>query len=446
LSHSQDLSLRDQAAAVRAGEIDPGELLDATLARIEERNPRLNAIVATFPEESRRMLAEAPRDAPLYGVPVAIKDEFAIPWRAPRNGAEAEALPAGASGAFRLIRDSGAVIVGVSHMHFWGAGTTGHISAYGPVRNPWDTERCAGGSSGGSASAVAGRLVAAAIGKDGGGSIRLPSAYCGITGLKCTNDTFPRDGDVHRHSSVGAHGPMCRDAADARMFGEALLARELPAADGAGLRVGLVRDPYWGDLDPAVESACSDAIAAAGWEVEDVAIDGSRHSLIAEVLIITVESLPELRPEDLAEANPLMSALLKYERFLPAEALVRAQRIRSQLRRSAAALFERVDLLAWPTSPAGAPPVEDPKVERPSGPAPADPANVAQAAVGNLTGIPGINVPVGLDRDGLPIGLTLHAPWRREEVLLDAAEHLERATGRAHVDAAPPLAEASIHR
>jgi Asp-tRNA(Asn)/Glu-tRNA(Gln) amidotransferase A subunit family amidase len=185
-------------------------------------------------------------------------------------------------------------------MHFWGAGTTGHVSAYGPVGNPWDPTRCAGGSSGGSASAVGGRLVAGAVGADGGGSVRLPAAYCGVTGLKLTNNAVPRDGHVHAHSALGAFGPLCRDAADARLLGSALLARELPAGNGSGLRVALVREPFWSDLDPAVEQACETALEASGWEVDEISIDGAEYALISTVVIITVEALPEIGPEDLA--------------------------------------------------------------------------------------------------------------------------------------------------
>ena len=436
MSHPQDLPLREQAAAIRSGELDPAELLDATIARIEERNGELNAVVATFPEQSRGMLEAAP-DGPLRGVPVGIKDEFTIPWRAPRNGSSIDALPPGESAVFRRLRDAGAVVAGVTQMHFWGAGTTGHVSADGPVGNPWNPARCAGGSSGGSASSVGGRIFAAAVGADGGGSVRLPSAYCGVTGLKLTNNVVPRDGHVHRHSALGAFGPICRDAADARLFGSALLARDLPAGDGSRLRAAVVRDPFWSDLDPAVESACQEALDASGWEVDEITLDGVEHALIATVVIITVEALPELGEEDLAEADMLMRALIKYERLMPADALARAYRIRAQTRRATAAAFENYDLLAWPTVPVTAPPIENPTVVRPSGPTPAEPANVGQAGFGNLTGIPGINVPVGFDGDGMPIGLMLQAAWGREEVLLDAAEHLEGVNGRRYVDAEP---------
>jgi Asp-tRNA(Asn)/Glu-tRNA(Gln) amidotransferase A subunit family amidase len=311
------------------------------------------------------------------------------------------------------------------------------------VRNPWDPTRCGGGSSGGSASAVGGRLLGGAVGADGGGSVRLPAAYCGVTGLKLTNNAVPREGHVHRHSPLGAFGPLCRDAADARLFGSVLLDRELAAGDGSGLRVALVRDPFWSNLDPAVEQACQGALEASGWEVDEITIDRAGLSLVSTVVLITIDALPEFGEEDLREADPLSRALIKYERLMPAEAYVRATRIRSHLRRELAAAFEKYDLIAWPTVPAAAPPIEAPVVELPSGTVPADPANVGQAGFGNITGIPGINVPVGFDAAGMPIGLMLQAAWNREETLLDAAEHIETATDRRFVDAQPPIAAAT---
>ena len=137
MSELLDRPLREQAAMIAAGDADPAELLDEALARIEARNPELNAIVDTFPDESGRMLAEAPA-GPLHGVPVAIKDEWPLPWRAERLGAAELLSPThpGQSGPYRALRDAGAVIVGVANMHEYGAGSTGHVSAYGPARNP----------------------------------------------------------------------------------------------------------------------------------------------------------------------------------------------------------------------------------------------------------------------------------------------------------------------
>ncbi|MEA2273367.1 MAG: indoleacetamide hydrolase, partial [Solirubrobacteraceae bacterium] len=247
----------------------------------------------------------------------------------------------------------------------------------------------------------------------------------------------------HPYASVDAHGHFCRDAGDARLLGSALFGRHLPAGDGSGLRVAVVPEPFWTDLDPEVERACRDALGAGGWAVEEIALAGAEHTQVAAVLRLTLENIPGIGDEELAEANPLMRALVKYEKVLPAELLVRADRIRAQLRRSAVDAFERFDVLAWPTVPAPAPPIAAPVVELPSGQHPADAGNVRQTGFGNLTGIPGITVPVGLHSSGLPMGLQLQAAWGREGLLLDAAEHLEDATGREHVDALPPIAAAT---
>lgn len=434
--HPQDLALRDQAALVASGDLDPAELLQATLERIEERDGSLRSVAATFPSESERMLAEAPQ-GPLHGVPIGVKDQFALPWRAPQDGTPTAAIPAGESGVFRRLRDAGAVVACVTNMHWWGAGSTGHLSAYGPVANPWSDEHCGGGSSGGSAAAVGARIVAGAVGADGGGSIRLPAAYCGVTGIKPTFGAVPTDGNVHGYLSMDVAGPLCRDAADTRLLASVLCGRDLPAGDGSGLVAGIVREPFWEDLDPEVESACRDALAAAGWRTEEVTLDGAAFAQVAAVIKLTIEGVPSITAADLAEADPLLRALVKYELLLPAHLVARADRVRALLRRSAADAFGRVDVLVWPTVPAPAPRIDDPTVTLPSGVQPADAANVRQSGFGNLTGLPGVSVPVGLHSSGLPMGLMVQGAWGDEARVLDAAEHFERATERAFVDALP---------
>jgi Asp-tRNA(Asn)/Glu-tRNA(Gln) amidotransferase A subunit family amidase len=436
VTHLQDLSLREQAAGIASGEIDAAELLRATLERFEERNPSVNAIVATFPEDSERMLAEAP-DGPLHGVPIAVKDQFQIPMRAPRDGTEHEAAPAGDSGIFRRLREAGAVVAGVTNMHFRGGGSTGVQSAYGPVGNPWNAEHVGGGSSGGSASAVGARMVAGSVGADGGGSIRLPAAYCGVVGIKPTFGAVPVDGNIHGFYDLDALGPFARDSDDARLLTEVLSGRELPPGDATGLRVAIPRF-FWEDLDPEVEGACRELLAAAGWQTEDVDVDAQEHARIATALNLAVQMLPEWPTDDLDELDPLSRAYTKFSLLIPANALARAHRARSQMRRSLAELFGRFDMLALPTVPAPAPPIADPTVHLPSGPHPADRANVRQTGLGNLTGVPGVNVPAGLHSSGLPIGLQLMAPWDAEARLLDAAKHIEQATSREFVDAVPP--------
>jgi Asp-tRNA(Asn)/Glu-tRNA(Gln) amidotransferase A subunit family amidase len=445
-----DLSLRAQAAAIAAGELDPGELLDATLARIEERNPAINAVVETFPERSRQMLESAPK-GPLHGVPVVLKDEWPLPWRAQRFGMAEMPTPAAPaeSGPYRALRDAGAVLVGVGNMHEAGASSTGNLSVYGPARNPWNTERCPGGSSSGPGSAVAARLVAGAVGADGIGSIRFPAAYCGLTGLK---PTFGRSAMEGHHmaevTTTIVSGPLCADAADCRLLGSALFGEELAAGDPAGLRIGVVEDVVSEDVAPEVRAACEAAIEqlreATGGEVRRVEIADLEASALATVIIANAETLGGVTPQQLNELNPELSPInrgfAKYRMLLPAAAVAKSARVRTAMRRRLAALFEDVDVLAWPTVPAVAPPLEAPLVELPSGTTTADEANVRGAGLANLTGTPAISIPVGLGADGMPIALQLQAAWGRDELLLDAAEALERANGRRWVESLPPLA------
>jgi Asp-tRNA(Asn)/Glu-tRNA(Gln) amidotransferase A subunit family amidase len=452
VSAALDLGLRGQAAAIASGGVDPGELLDAALARIEQRNPALNAVVETFPERSREMLAAAP-EGPLRGVPIVIKDEWPLPWRAQRFGAAELMAPTapGESGPYRALRDAGAVVVGVGNMHELGAGSTGNVSVYGPARNPWNTERCPGGSSSGPAASVAGRLVAGAVGADGLGSVRFPAAYCGLTGLK---PTFGRSAMEGHHmapsTTLIVSGPLCADAADCRLLGSVLFGEDLSAGDAAGLRIGIVRDPVSEDVTPEVREACDAAIEAlraeTGGEVREISLPDLEAATLAAILIINSESMVGVAPQRLnsldPELSPIARGTLKYRMLLPAAATVQAAQVRTLMRRRLASLFEQVDAIAWPTIPAPAPPLEAPLVELPSGTLTADQANVRGAALANLTGIPSISIPVGLSGEGLPIALQLQAAWGRDELLLDAAEALERANGRRWVESLPPLAEA----
>jgi aspartyl-tRNA(Asn)/glutamyl-tRNA(Gln) amidotransferase subunit A len=446
--HPQDLSLREQARAIATGELDATELLEATLSRIGERDSELNSIVDRFASESAQMLNEAP-EGPLHGVPVAVKDMFALPWRAPRDGSvrNMTGVGAGESAVYRRLRDAGAVVVGVTNMHEHGAGSTGHISAYGPCGNPWDPARCGGGSSGGSAAAVGARLVAGAVGTDGGGSIRYPAAYCGVTGLKLTWGLVPSDGYTHAYSSMSAPGPLCRDTGDARLLAEALVGRPLEVRRAQRLRLGVVPG-FWEDVDPEIAALCQSAVdelREAGMAVTEVPLEGIEHGRIATVLRLWLEDAAAVAPQAAREHEPDLSpigrALSKYRSLIPAEALVRADAVRAILRRSLVDAGRKADVLVWPTVAAPAPAIENPTVELPSGPVPADYANVRMGGVANLTGAPALSAPVGLTRAGLPAGLHLMTHWRDPERLLDIAELLEQVTDRRHVDAVPQIAQ-----
>jgi Asp-tRNA(Asn)/Glu-tRNA(Gln) amidotransferase A subunit family amidase len=445
-----DRPLGEQAAALASGEAEASELLDETLARIEERNRSVNAVVETFPERSREMLVAAP-EGPLRGVPVVIKDEWPLPWRAQRFGAAQMFAPTapGESGPYRALRDAGAVIVGVANMHEWGSSSTGNVSVYGPARNPWDPERCPGGSSSGPGAAVGARMVAGAVGADGIGSIRYPAAYCGVTGLKPTFGRSAMEGHHVRGTTTIVSGPLCSDAEGCRLLGSALFGEQLPRGEAGGLRIGVVRGPVAEDCGEAVRSACESAIEAlaaqSGGSVREIELPGLDLSGLAAVLIGTSDGLAGVSRSKLnsisKEIGPVNRALVKYRMLTPASVLARAAAIRTLMRRSLATAFAEVDVIAWPTVPAVAPPLDEPHVELPSGTHSADTVNPRGGGLANLTGIPAVSVPVGFD-GGLPVGLQLQGAWGSDALLLDAAEAIERATERRFVDALPPLARA----
>jgi aspartyl-tRNA(Asn)/glutamyl-tRNA(Gln) amidotransferase subunit A len=295
---------------------------------------------------------------------------------------------------------------------------------------------------------VAARLVAGAVGADGIGSIRYPAAYCGVTGLKPTFGRSAMEGHHLPDTTTIVSGPLCVDAGDCRLLGGALFREELTASNARGLRIGIVRGAPWDDCQSEVRGACEAALGslreATGGELTDVAIDGLEHALIASILIGQSEDLPAMSPSKLNglgdDVSLIARALMKYRLLVPAAAVARAGRVRDLVRRSLARVFEDVDVIAWPTVPAVAPRLDDTTVELPSGRRPADSANARFGGLANLAGIPAISVPVGPGEAGMPVGLQLQAAWGRDEILLDAAEALERATERRHVEAGPALA------
>jgi Asp-tRNA(Asn)/Glu-tRNA(Gln) amidotransferase A subunit family amidase len=395
VTHPQDLGLRAQAAAIAAGELDPAELLDATLERIAEREPALNSTPVVFADEARRMLTEAP-SGPLHGVPLTIKDMYALPWRAARNGTAFDLLPAAPSGAYERLRAAGAVIVGVANQHEAGMGS--------------------------------------------GGSTRLPAAYCGVVGLKVTYRALPYDHYFGMGTTFSAPGAFGRDAQDARLLSEALLARPLSPPDGRAsraLRVGVVRDPFWSDVQPVVASACEQVLDGTGWDVRDITIE--HLELAAAVLTVRLGAEAGCPPQAVLDTlSPTTRAVMLSNLLRGAAPVARADRVRAAIRASVAAVLADVDVIAWPTVPTTAPPLDRLFADLPSGTTLVDVANMRHSVLANVTGQPGINVPAGFV-DGLPVGLQLLGAWGAEALLLAAAEHVEDATARAFVDAAPSL-------
>ena len=278
------------------------------------------------------------------------------------------------------------MIAGVANMHELGSGSTGAISVYGPAHNPWDTERCPGGSSSGPAAAVAGGLVAGAVGADGLGSIRYPAAYCGLTGLKPTFGRSAMEGHhIAEQTETIVSGPLCRDAADARLLASVLFgARSWRPASPAALPDRRGPRPATGPTASAeVAEACEPALDALrergrrqrrpSWSCPSWTL-----FMIAAILVAQSEEAAELTPAKLnaldrrAEPDQPRPAEAA-RRCSPRRCTARASAVRALARRAVAEIFEQVDVLAWPTTPAAGAAARGPDASScPSGPTSAD--------------------------------------------------------------------------
>jgi Asp-tRNA(Asn)/Glu-tRNA(Gln) amidotransferase A subunit family amidase len=337
----------------------------------------------------------------------------------------------GTATALRLLREAGADIVGYTNLHEWGVGTSSLVTATGPIRNPWDPGRIAGGSSGGSAVAVAGGAVDAAIGTDAGGSIRIPSACCGIVGLKPTHGAVPTEGFFADGSSVDHIGPMTRSVAMARTLFEILSATSIDPIDPASLRVGVAREFFFADLDPGIAASLERSIALLGSlvsEVRDVAVkdaEKSRRAMPALVLAGLLDRLAPRFDERLGEFQPETRATFMRARSLDDEARAEARRIKESVTRGFAGVFEEVDVVVTPTLSAPPPLIDDPVVSLPSGNRSIDQAYVPLNAPMNHAGVPSLSLPCGELVDGTTVNLTLTAARGREDLVLGLGEALE---------------------
>jgi aspartyl-tRNA(Asn)/glutamyl-tRNA(Gln) amidotransferase subunit A len=459
------LTAAGAAAAVAAGELHPSELFAAYHAR-----------AATDQYNAFTWLAQAAPEvapgAPLGGVPLAVKDLFCtegIPSQSGSRILEGYLPPYTATVVARL-QASGAAILGKTNQDEFAMGSSNENSAFGPVRNPWNPERVPGGSSGGSAAAVAAGLAPWALGTDTGGSIRQPAALCGIVGLKPTYGACSRYGMIAFASSLDQAGPLTRDVTDA-----ALMLREmagpdprdstatglrepvrLPTAeDLQGVRLGVPSDLLAAEegIEPGVRAAFEATVALAeelGATVHPVSLPHAEHALSAYYILAPAEASSNLarfdgvryglRVDGDADLMTMYTRTraagfgpeVKRRIMLGTYALSSgyydayygtAQRVRTRIVEDFRAAFAQVDFIVTPTSPG---------IAFPLGAKSADPLamylNDFFTVPMSLAGIPAISIPAGLS-DGLPVGFQLAAPAFAENALLDAAFALERAIG-----------------
>jgi aspartyl-tRNA(Asn)/glutamyl-tRNA(Gln) amidotransferase subunit A len=469
------------ASLVHSGEVSAVEVLDAHLARIDAYDPHVRAFLTRDDDGARARAAEidAARSrgeelGPLAGVPVAVKDIIATRGVATTCASrilEGWQPPYDATVVTRL-RAAGAVIVGKTNMDEFAMGSSTENSAFFPTANPWDTTRVPGGSSGGSAAAVAAGFVPVALGTDTGGSIRQPAALCGVVGVKPTYGRVSRYGVVAYASSLDQVGGMATTVADTALILEAIWGHDpadstsIPTppeplsptlgAGVAGLRVGIITELAETDgIQPEVAGAVEAARALleeAGAEVEKVSVPSVEYGLAAYYIIAPAEASSNLarydgvryglrRPAgDVAAMNALtreagFGAEVKRRIMIGTYALSagyydayygQAQRVRTLIINDFARAYEHFDVLLSPTSPTTAWPLGA-KVDDPLAMYLSDVCTIPT----NLAGAPGISVPAGLDGSGLPVGVQVLAPALKEAVMFRAARALEARFGFA---------------
>jgi aspartyl-tRNA(Asn)/glutamyl-tRNA(Gln) amidotransferase subunit A len=473
---SHQLALRELRDQIRSGDRSAQDVCHETLARIDAVEPTLHAFNTVARERALARAEELDRhreawqDAPLAGIPVALKDNLCtqgIRTTASSRILDSYSPPYDATVVSRLER-AGAVIIGKTNCDEFAMGSSTENSAFGPSRNPWAIDRIPGGSSGGSAVAVAAGMAPIALGSDTGGSIRLPAALCGVVGIKPTYGRVSRYGLLAFASSLDQIGPLARRASDAALV-LAVIAGSDPAdatsatapvpdylsalsGEVRGIRIGVPSSMLeQGGVDDEVLRAfraALDALAGCGATLVDIDLPHAKHSIAVYYLIATAEASSNLarydgvrygyRAEDANDVNSLYTrtrergfgAEVKRRIMLGTYVLsagyydayyLKSQQVRTLILRDYHDAFARVDVVAMPTSPTPAFKI---------GERIADPLRMYLADVftvsANLAGLPAISIPCGFTPNRLPVGLQLTGRPFDESTLLRIADLYER--------------------
>jgi aspartyl-tRNA(Asn)/glutamyl-tRNA(Gln) amidotransferase subunit A len=452
------LSIREAAAEVHSGLITPTELVLESLERIDQHDGEVKAFVTVMREQALRDAEQAERElrtglyrSPLHGIPIGMKDLMAVKGVLMTAGSNvlADYVATEDAAVVELLRKAGAIIIGKTNTHEFAYGTYTP-----PTRNPWNLSRIPGGSSGGSAAAVAADMCLGAIGSDTGGSIRIPASCCGITGLKPTYGRVSCYGVVPLSWSLDHVGPMARSAEDCAIIFDAIAGYDprdpnsvsgppsraatslIGGAEGStalslqGLKIGLPQDAFIGPLDPEVRQAWNGAMLVlkeAGAEVIDV--DLPRPMLELYRTIQRPEaSLAHMQKHWLPDKLDLYTENTREHllqgQTIPAVDYLRAQYERRIFSSAVRAVLQRVDTLALPTLPVPAVPAEQERIEIDG-----TPVTLLDLTMPfNLAGVPAISFPCGFTSNTLPIGLQVVGKAFEEATILRIAHAYQQLT------------------
>jgi aspartyl-tRNA(Asn)/glutamyl-tRNA(Gln) amidotransferase subunit A len=453
------LSVAEISERIRKKELSPIEIVAASLARIEAIEPVLNSFITRLSDHAITAAKRAEQEilkgryrGPLHGIPFALKDLYSTKGIRTTSGSKIfhNVVPDIDSTVGARLQQAGAVLLGKLNMHPLAYGPTGENGDYGPMHNPWNPRLIAGGSSGGSGAAVASGECAFSMGSDTGGSIRIPSALCGLVGLKPTYGRLSRYGLTPLSWSQDHSGPMARTVRDCGLIMNAAagvdprdpttLSAPVPdytrrLSEGInGLRVGVIKEFMNGPLDPEVKSGVEKAIRQLeelGAVLTEVSWPMVRYAMAIASIIQMSEATAYHRTliqTRGSEIDAPVRVRLEAGMFIPATDYVQALRARTLFDRQSLDLFRNVDVLVSPTLPVAAFEIGLSKVK------------VGEAVTGvislltqftrpfNLNGFPAVTVPCGFTEEGLPMGLHLAGKPLEEEVLLRVAHAYEQAT------------------
>jgi aspartyl-tRNA(Asn)/glutamyl-tRNA(Gln) amidotransferase subunit A len=457
-------AIEELAALLAKRRISPVELTELFLRRIERQNPSLNAFLTITAEPALDAARRAEKQllhrrssrrehSPLLGIPITLKDNI---WtRGIRSTAGSKILsdfvPPEDSTVARKLARAGAVLIGKTNLNEFAYGITGGNAHYGPVHNPWALDRISGGSSAGSAVAIAAGLCAASVGTDTGGSIRVPSAFCGTVGLKPTFGRVSVFGTMPLSPSLDHVGPLARSVADTAILLGLIAGRDpldptsspRPVEDFRGalrrpfrkFRLGRPCEHYWERLDPEVRRVTEAAVCdmeKRGAVVREVSIPHLKESLDAATEISLAEALHVHEaagyfPARAAEYGEEVRHRIDAGGKVPANRYLAGFDVRKRLLAEFEAAFQNVDAIVSPTVPVPAPPIGAESVQIDGEQVGARAAIVGHCRPANFTGLPALSIPCGFTRDGLPVGLQLIGRAFDEATILRIAFSYERA-------------------